>query len=176
MPEYTFTFFEIYTMILTEKQLSTQEAIIKRLYPWVSMEEAKKKESQKFWCILCYDYYIEYGQKKPLWDKIYTKVIKTNLDSTDWYSINDDYIWRHYPDKAYWSWDNVIGLPPTLSRVLTALWNCCYLDWSIFIVILRATAKNICKRKLLNEDMTECTLRDQSIETQDIVHFFLCED
>ena len=162
-------------MILTEKQLATQEVIIKKLYPWVSIEKAKKKESQKFWCILCYDYYIEYGQKKPLWDKIYTKVIKTHLDSTDWYSICDDYIWRHYPDKAYWSWDNVIGLPPTLSRILTALWDYCYLDWSIFELITRDT-EYICKRKPLNEDMTECNLRQQSQETQDAIYNILCKE
>ena len=118
-------------MILTEKQLATQEAIIKRLYPWVSIDEANEKELE-----LC-------------------RGLVYNI--TILYSTM-----QH--------------MPPTLSRVLTALWDYCYINLSIYSAYLWATPEHFCKRKLLNEDMTDCNLRQQSQETQDAIYNILCKE
>lgn len=40
---YCIILFVLFTPMLTSQQLELQEAILKRLYPWVSIEEAKKK-------------------------------------------------------------------------------------------------------------------------------------
>lgn len=125
-------------MILNDKQLATQEAILKRLYPWVSMDEANEKELE-----LC-------------------RGLVYNI--TILYSTM-----QH--------------MPPTLSRVIKALnspqnWHIethLYKDWICSIFTDRSN-NELCKRKLLNEDMTECSLRDQSIETQDIIYNILCKD
>lgn len=64
--------------------------------------------------------------------------------------------------------------PISLSRVLTALWECFYYDWNIYIeefdtpLLSNAsflTKKRICDRKLLNEDWTDCNLFQQSQDT-----------
>ena len=87
-------------MILTEKQLTTQEAIIKRLYPWVSMEEIKEKEFLP-WC----------------------KVIQYNwVDNWFYYTVVEwDYLskWIWLSNKVeeyslWWYTIEIIGLPPTL--------------------------------------------------------------
>ena len=148
--------------MLTEKQLTTQEAILKRLYPWVSMEEILGKEYILDNCILYSDSFYHIHQ---YWKNVIMK-------QTEW-CIFTKWSYNIYHSKQIIK--SIIGLPPTLSRVLTALWDYCYLDWSIFELITRDT-EYICKRKPLNEDMTECNLRQQSQKTQDVIYNILCKE
>lgn len=68
--------------------------------------------------------------------------------------------------KIKWRWvksDRIVTVnPPTLIRTLTALGDYYWLfDWRII-----GQTKEICVRKLLNEDKSEASLFDQTPETQ----------
>lgn len=163
-------------MILTEKQIATQEAILKRLYPWVSMEEAKKKELW-FWCIVKHSDWEYWKQISKV--KFVRKDRDGNRVTTEDILSNDI---------------EIIGLPPTLPRILTALGDeYSYIRWRICRYTIRMCYWPICEQtmirksddhiqyiwicewEILNEDMTDCNLRQQSQETQDAIYNILCK-
>ncbi len=160
-------------MNLTPKQIATQEAMLLRLYPGKSLQEAKKQEPI-LWLIVSvvephwpvYGTIVHYEETKYfteytiVWsDKEIEKVMNRNMNNY-----------------------NIIWLPPTLPRVLDALrshsirrcdylwekYDCVYIRRSMHWVIW----ENI-ERKLRNDDGTDAILRDQDIQTQDSVSSLL---
>ena len=168
--------------MLTQQQLEMQEAILLAVHKWCTLEEARKKEIKHFGCIICYDYDIDYGKKKYLLEKIYSRIIDRNEEN-----VKDANLRRHYTDKEFRNWNDVIWLPPTLSRVLTALDSINHATYVFFnqsICPLKFANNNVndnirlwklCDRKLLNDDGADATLFDQSQETQDAIHSMLCK-
>ncbi len=144
-------------MQLTTQQLELQEAILKRLYPWVSIEEIRKKENR---------------------DDAYIKVWIFNSKSK---TIRNEYFKVYEIERNLVSRDGIIWLPPTLPRILTALWDeYFYSCWCIEIYVWADTwdkryPLHYIKRQLLNEDMTDRNLREQDQETQDILHSIFCK-
>lgn len=148
-------------MILNNKQLATQEAILKRLYPWVSMEEILGKEYILDNCILYSDSFYHIHQ---YWKNVIMK-------QTEW-CIFTKWSYNIYHSKQIIK--SIIGLPPTLSRVLTAFGKDFWYNYWVIDNMYDGSFR--CERKLLNEDMTECNLRQQSQETQDAIYNILCKE
>lgn len=93
-----------------------------------------------------------------------------------WYTIDDDFnlpdtITSWY-DDTFESHISIIGLPPTLPRVLEAFGNQYYFQDGKIKRIKKWKKRasyivnTICDRKKLNEDKIDANLRDQSQETQ----------
>lgn len=151
-------------MNLSPMQLFYQEKILLALYPWLSIEEARENEFEKHWCIV--KYYNRNTEERWEGLKLYNKIY------TNWNFFYCDI----YKDILYIDWDgyrySIIGLPPTLPRVLEALgdFRHIYYNWIIWktsnLGIARWTTDWITKWKLLNEDKTDATLRDQGEQTQ----------
>lgn len=164
-------------MNLTPQQLFVQDSLILASHPWLSFEEAKKREISKFWCIL---------QNIFLWK---TTIIWYWIQKP-WYVKNFDVLTEFDWFDTFTEWDvgnkNIIWLPPTLPRVLNLLENAIvekgwrwrsvlYRDETIYDFTswdITDEAK-ICERKLLNEDWTPCNLRQQSEETQTAIALLL---
>ena len=143
---------------MTTKQLEIQEAIILACHPWLSLEEAKQKELW-FSCMIKSNY---------SWIKNIQQVIDTSIDDFTVYTS----LYPNWFDSSYIV--DIIWLPPEISRVLVALWNYSYYEWWI----CEDTADWLirkCDRKLLNENWTSATLRDQSEATQDILYNIICK-
>lgn len=152
-------------MNLTPMQLFSQEKILLALYPWLSIEEAREKEIRLIWCIYFNNKY---------WERCKLNRYLQHHNYYNWTPINQQRI------LPVLSWEaemrkrviNIIGLPPTLPRVLEALgdYRHIYYNWIIRktsnLGIARWTTDWITQRKLLNDDKTDATLFDQSIETQ----------
>lgn len=142
-----------------------QDKILLAVHPWCTLNIAKKKDL-KFWCLVKWG-----GVYLCKWQQMPNEVLQIEQDHEshyNWYQpfpvprvTTDNY--RDQPEYIIW-------LPPTLSRVLTALWeNRIYSRWNICYIWrdwLTTYFTKICKRKLLNEDGTDATLFDQSEETQ----------
>lgn len=143
-------------MILNDKQLAVQEAILKRLYPNLTLEEAKKKELW-FWCIVKHSDWEYWKQISKV--KFVRKDRDGNRVTTEDILSNDI---------------EIIGLPPTLPRILTALGKDFWYNYWVIDNMYDGSFRP--KRKLLNEDMTDCNLRQQSQETQDAIYNILCDD
>ena len=153
-------------------QLYCQNEIVKRAHPWLSLEEAKKKDLEAKWCISelftnDWDSVCEYlTDSKFSYLPIWTWPYKNHWPLHK--KIVEDYIKKEQREIA--------GIPPTLARVLNALWDEYFFD----NIILKKTdwdedwqiidTDRICERKLLNEDWTDATLRDQSEETQEKIY------
>lgn len=131
-------------------QLFCQEKLILASHPWLSLEEAKKKESKKRWCLL-----------------IFGTVIM------DWFIVDNDGEVLYNVEIE----DNeIIWLPPSLPRVLNTLkwvWIFAYIWWCIEIYREEWYWNTVYPRKLLNEDWTSCDLRQQSEETQNAIALLL---
>lgn len=98
--------------------------------------------------------------------------------------------------KVNWNFVEIafISIPPTLSRILTALWeNYIYwlgavyeayyrsrdsywleLDYDYFQIWKYKESNPIFLWKLLNDDWSDATLFDQTQETQDMVYSIIC--
>lgn len=150
-------------MILTPHQLELQEAILKRLYPWVSMEEAKKKESKHNDTLIILD-----NNLVRIWD-----TISFECKENEWLPV----MYMVKLDKVYLlPTKNIIGLPPTLPRILTALGDDYY--YNMYELKRRVPLFWIdtdIPRILLNEDMTDKNLWEQEQETQDILYSIFCK-
>lgn len=139
-------------MTITPMMQYIQDRILEAVH-WCSLEEARKKDL-KFWCILL--------RKFDDWSSFLETLLHFERDtfyllSTSWWVTNSY--------AVYWKPIEIIWLPPTLSRVLTALWNeYCMLDyWSIRN---KTNAyRKVWDRKHLNEDKSEASLFDQSQDT-----------
>lgn len=145
-------------MNLTPKQLKVQEAMLLRLYPGKSLEEARSEEIKCPWCLI---YHVD------LYDRSKKSILRSNKFT---WMIDNDYQVSFFIG-IWWSCKNndIIWLPPTLPKVLDALGSPrSYLDWYIWELWRDWYATSI-QRKLRNDDGTDATLRDQSIETQDAV-------
>jgi hypothetical protein len=71
--------------------------------------------------------------------------------------------WPTYDDDI----DTILWLPSCLARVLYALCDHWEIDWAIYSTDSWGNIREyICDRKLLNDDGTPATLRDQSEETK----------
>ena len=134
-------------------QLFCQEKLILASHPWLSLEWARDREKKIEWCLVTVLHAIWVPQEG------YTWVEKT-------VTYNEEKYW----DKAH----KIIWLPPTLPRVLNSLgMGYHYSKWVI------VSSNNILidglpvRRKLLNEDWTDATLRDQSEETQNAIALLL---
>lgn len=157
--------------------------------PWLTLEEAREKELELDWCKVVDKEHTFFWKKNPtIMKKIY-------------WSMDDDFLYfLHYrwdptikistkeillPEKY-----KILWLPPTLSRVLTALekiyntkkdLNLEYIKWYIVVEEYDWYGYYMwdireCKRNLLKEDGNDCTLFDQSQETQDILYSIICKD
>jgi len=149
-------------MQLTDKQLKIQECIMIASHPWLSLEEAKKKEFYSTpWCKVV--------RRKNWYTTVFATVVSTRYDML--YTYIQPYSWRSYSPVRIAEKDieEIIWRPPTLPRVLNALWWSFWESkWYIF-----DQWREHCERKLLNEDWTDATLRDQSEETQDTISLLL---
>lgn len=140
-------------MKLNQSQIKIQEAIVLRLYEGCTIEQARGKEVLLNWCVV-------YN-----WQEL---VESKWLASKSW----DNYhyvIWPWYASTCKNS--DIIWLPPTLPRVLSALGDrYLYGGWSINTYrdpkMKSSRDTVICYRKLLNDDKSDATLRDQSEDTQ----------
>lgn len=147
-------------MNLTEKQIQTQNAILKAVHGTDDIEEAREKDLW-FWCVIEND--------ADDYNSIYfTQVVE----------INDSKV----ETLAWTGYDRIIWQPPTLSRVLKVLgikegetWNWYFAShtWKIAKYTRPAPAV-VCNWELLKEDGTDATLRDQSEEVQNAIHDLLC--
>lgn len=145
-------------MNLSPMQLFCQNEIVKSAHPWLSLEEAKEVELKAKWCLV-------------------TVLFRVVLSRVSHVVMYDE---EKYRDKKH----DIIGLPPSLARVLNALgeYNYCYYEWKIIDNEDAWCDCQRCKyccwiwrihRKLLNEDWTDATLRDQSEETQESIALLL---
>jgi len=163
---------------MTDKQLKMQEAIMIAIHG--NIEEAREKENKK-WALT--------SSWFTLLDKdlIFVKwLYNWNYDDYDdkikhisclSYPLRDDN-WNMVMDE---NWEiksvdeDIIWLPPTLSRVLTAIGdNYAYMHWSIQFMTDYRVNKYLCTRELLNEGWGDATLFDQSEETQNTIYKLLC--
>lgn len=131
-------------MTITPIMLFCQEQILKRLYPDMSLNESKNLELWQIWC------------KLTRWEYVY-------MDEYEWQWIISWWSILYSPEILE---EEIIWLPPTLSRVLSALGddyffqsNAIYTYWLWGQVVFK------CERKLLNSNKTDATLFDQSEET-----------
>lgn len=137
-------------MTLTPIMLYCQLEILERLYPDLSLDEARNKESSY---VIIEWWYYKYSDHQNDYYYVYDSVF-------GWFSRSFDID----PEKT------IIGLPPTLPRVLTALgggyiawdWHISIWEWD---VCWNSRVNNICDRQLLNEDKTDATLFDQKEST-----------
>jgi len=138
-------------MNLTPQDLLIQEKILLAVHKWCTIEEAREKDLW-YWSVLQTN---ENNRRQPAWEVRRIWRLTRPQEATDM------------------SWYDIIWLPPTLSRVLTALWNEYFqYIWMIFCFENDDDweyKQQVCMRKLLNDDGTDATLRDQSQETKDKV-------
>ena len=82
-------------MQLTTHQLTTQEAILKRLYPWVSIEEAKKKELQDDWSVLNKPIYVlqKSSQSREVQEE---STSPTESEKKDFWKRFMKFMWQKY--------------------------------------------------------------------------------
>lgn len=140
-------------MQLSDLQLATQELIIQKIH-WCSLEEARKLEIWN-WCICYHTYLKEY--------QTILEVIDDKNLRIKWYDLFTQ------PDEI-----EVFWLPPTLPRVLDALGDDYYYElYGIQRRVPLYWIETDILRKLLNEDRTDATLRDQSQETQEKIYSLL---
>lgn len=151
-------------MQISDNCLKMQNAIICAVHKTDDIEEARRKELQ-FGCLVLFD-----GSMRN-----YT-------------SRSKNYFWLQSLDNSIFS-DmlitecTIIWLPPTLDRVLVALWDK-YAYFSFYSTIVevieydtnrRQSSWCSISRKLLNEDGTPCNLFDQDQSVQDALHPLLCK-
>lgn len=143
-------------MTITPIMQYIQDRILEAVH-WCSLEEARIKESIKKWCL----YYCEW----IILEYLFTKVPNEYEYFPVFYNIRKD-------RTENWDWDYdypIIWLPPTLSRVLTALWPEFYCwNWIWHAEKISNNYENrkyVCQRKLLKDSWEDCNLFDQSPET-----------
>lgn len=160
----------IFKMQLTQLDRDIQDRIIQKIH-WVWLEEAKIKELIN-WCLL------------TNWHSDDTLYMFTYME---WHAWKEFAIFHRAPEdpqEIYWSKYEIIWLPPTLDRVLYVLWSRyiyhhvyryiykeydldTYTDWKDAIIL---KTREYCERKLLNDDWTSATLRDQSVSTKEKIY------
>lgn len=166
-------------MNLTPMQLFCQEKILLSLYPWFSIEEIDAKEIKHFWCMINIDYQDQYIWE--WWKECYSDIDnKTLYMWLKWYTIDDNFdlpdTIKSWYDDIFESHISIIGLPPTLPRVLKSLEKYKWISLSYYAwVIIRCRWEEI-HRKLLNEDKTDANLRNQTPETQLAIAKLLCRE
>jgi len=155
-------------MKLTPQQIEMQEAILLKIYEWCTLEDAIKKEYESIW-------------QKFNWLYICSR---TRNAWNYWTMSQDDFTEASYDDELLF--DNIFI---SLQKILTTLnfsWynpSYWYLQWWIYEINERTNDNEttfkiwdyVCDRKLLNDNWTDATLRDQSKETQDIIYNMLCK-
>lgn len=150
-------------MELTQLDKDLQEIIIQKIH-WVWLEEAKQKELIN-WCLLT-NWYSD--------DTLYM------FTYMEWHAGKEFAIFHRAPEdpqQIYWNQKKyeIIWLPPSLDRVLYCLWSVSaknYLTSYEMSWRCKITTEydEEFERKLLNDDWTSATLRDQSIETKEIIY------
>lgn len=139
-----------------------QDKILLSVYPWCTLEEAREKELQ-FWCIVDVDFCLREWFRIGLWVIIHTWV-EDRIMLYNWPTV----IFK--PREMY----DIIWLPPTLMRVLWALWPADY--YVRKGKLLRYAGKDsifICDWKEFNEDKTDCNFFQQSPESQKAIALLL---
>ena len=158
---------------MNKMQTYMQEEILKRLYPWKSLEEVKQEEL-KFWCKL----WTDYAEDQELYWFTYMWYNEHKEEHHIMFNRTTEQIGNVKDLKDKWIIGDIIWLPPTLPRVLQAL------RWYLYIrddlpkvrTLYLSYADNQnreAERKILNEDMTDATLFDQSEETQKAIALLL---
>lgn len=155
---------------LSKLDLFVQEKILLAIHKWCTIEEARKKELPLFWCMVIDILHHFFWELTP---EMMIKIYWSEECVED-----DGYTFLHYrwnPTVSAWLDNlldverfNIIWLPPTLPRILHTLGDMyLYRDDNIYYINLQFhTDDFICKRKLLNEDWTDCDFFDQSEETK----------
>ena len=157
-------------MTITPMMQYIQDCILEAVH-WCSLEEAREKELWKFWC------FVKYYWDSFRWDEVSNYQVIKKMDDDILFKniwLSDDInnpsyrvTYHNFKETEIESYE-IIGLPPTLPRVLTALEDeepHYYSNISkIFIDRWNATPIYI-PRKLLNSDWTDATLFDQSQDT-----------
>ncbi len=155
-------------MKLTPKQIEMQEDILLKIYEWCTFEDAIEKEYESIWQKFNWLYIC--SRTRNAWDC--------------WTMSQDDFTEASCDDELLF--DNIFI---SLQKVLTTLnfsWynpSYWYLQWWIHEINERTNDNEttfkiwdyVCDRKLLNDNWTDATLRDQSEETQDIIYNILCK-
>jgi len=157
-------------MTLTPQDLAVQEKILLAVHKWCTIEEAKYKESKLERCVLKFSKWDGSGMQEG-----YYSIASLTYQMTDihqWcYSLF--YVRSSHREifKIHTNyWYKIVWLPPTLSRVLIALGDSFWYWRSWYIVeFWKISHHSRCWRKLLNDDWTDATLRDQSQETKEKV-------
>ncbi len=134
-------------MTITPMMQYIQDRILEAVH-WCSLEEAREREKQIEWCLV-------------------------TVCFTVWMSLVEHMV--TYDEEKYWDKvHKIIGLKPSLAKVLTALGDEYHRGkikdhyWErIWIIHTSQYWAVICsaRRKLLNEDKSEASLFDQSQET-----------
>ena len=137
-------------MKLSKKDLRLQELILTRIHN-CSIEEARERELRMYWCCITLQWIAE---DNP-WMEY--DIITQYLDQDN---ISVWYYWRIKRENI----KTIIWQPPTLPRVLKALWDNPYYNRWMFNITSTST-----RRTLLDDNNKELSLRDQSEEIKDIL-------
>lgn len=176
---------------MTDKQLKMQEAIMIAIH-W-DLEKSRKKENMKWALTSSWFTMLEKDLIFVKWWYNWEDYDDDEIEHISYlsYPLTDDN-WNMVMDE---NWkiksvdEEIIWLPPTLSRVLTAInkqrRNYYYHPkWYIYVEQdldeytnskfgIISTAMELCEWRLLNEDWSDATLFDQSEATQDIIYNLL---
>ena len=155
-------------MQLTQLDYDIQDRIIQKIH-WVWLHESRKKEYLTRWCLV--------SITEVFWPVTWIRVSNDTILRYDWEKWEEEVFTK---DETF----RIIWLPPTLARVLYVLWSRyiyhhvyryiykeydldTYTDWKDAIIL---KAREYCERKLLNDDWTSATLRDQSVSTKEKIY------
>lgn len=159
-------------MTITPMLQFIQDRILEAVH-WCFLEEAREKELWKFWC------FVKYYWDSFRWDEVSNYQVIKKMDDDILFKniwLSDDInnpsyrvTYHNFKETEIESYE-IIWLPPTLSRVLTALWPEFYCwNWIWHAEKISNNYENrkyVCQRELINKDWTDATLFDQTPETQ----------
>jgi hypothetical protein len=152
-------------MTITPMMQYIQDRILEAVHPWLSIDEAQIEARYTKWCLYSYEWWVlEY---------LFTKVPNEYECFPVFYNKRKDRTENWDGDYDY----PIIWLPPTLSRVLTTLWDEFYCwNWIWHAEKISNNYENrkyVCQRKLLKDSWEDCNLFDQSQETITTIWFLL---
>ena len=150
------------------QDLELQDAILLSIHWTEDIEEARQKELW-FWC-----------SAVLLLPTDWCNWVHTEIHTITSHSLNvfNGKHCTNYRDLITWieyTIKTIIGKPPTLARVLKALWDdYSYAYNSLVSNLFQEETRKVCERQLLDDQGNDMSLRDQSQETKDAIYSLIC--